>query len=135
MRYLTLALASLAASASAAMARWSCTGKRTSFLKRDGQVTSSPCNETSQWKYKLTSPLSQPSPPKDQSPHPKHFALRVKWPRINALLKYPLSASYRRCYDTSLSDNISLKFLVPSTFLSVVAASSRVEWLAVYRAH
>ena len=30
---LTLALASLAASASAAMALWSCTGRRTSFLK------------------------------------------------------------------------------------------------------
>lgn len=31
---ITLALASLAASASVAMARWSCTGSRTSFLKQ-----------------------------------------------------------------------------------------------------
>ena len=29
----------------------------------------------------------------------------------------------------SLSDKISAKFLVPKTFLSVVAANSRVEWL------
>ena len=28
----------------------------------------------------------------------------------------------------SLSDRISAKFLVPRTFLKVVAASSRVEW-------
>ena len=29
----------------------------------------------------------------------------------------------------SLSDNISAKFLVPNTFLNVVAANNRVEWL------
>ena len=29
----------------------------------------------------------------------------------------------------SLSDNISARFLVPRTFLNVVAASNRVEWL------
>lgn len=29
----------------------------------------------------------------------------------------------------SRSDNISARFLVPSTFLKVVAAKSRVEWL------
>ena len=82
----TLARASLAASASAAIALWSWTGSRTSF----------------------TSTLSTRTP---------HGSVASS------------SNAFMIAEIISLWDKISDRFFVPRTFLSVVAASSWVEWL------
>ena len=99
----TFALASLAASASAAIALCSWRGSMTSFsstiwtLTPQGSVASSRVS----WQWMVSKP--------HDVRHSNSTLISLEIP--------------------SLSDNISDKFLVPNTFLSVVAAKSRVEWL------
>ena len=85
---MTLARASLAASASAAMALWSCKGSLTSLISTLSTFT-----------------------PQGSVVSSRELCM--------------LSDIFSR------SDRISARFLVPRTFLRVVAASSCVEWLAV----
>ena len=112
---ITLARASRAASASAAIARCSCTGSRTSLLQVGVHIEARSANPLEGnlgiikiWTFTHISTLSTLTP---------HGSV----------------ASSRVCSMTwlivSRSDRISARFLVPSTFLSVVAAKSLVEWL------
>ena len=108
--HITFALASLAASASAAMALCSWTGSRTSLLKRIKQTKwhQKKLHNVKKWRVLYISTLSAFTPHGSVA---SSRAFCMTWLMV------------------SLSDRISAKFLVPRTLRRVVAANSRVEWL------
>lgn len=104
----TLALASRAASASAAIARWSWTGNRTSFLwNLDDNVRTF----FMQQRFLIFSHISTLSTLTPQGSVASSSVCSMTWLMV------------------SLSDKISAKCFVPKTFLRVVAANKWVECL------
>ena len=107
----TLALASRAASASAAMARCNWTGSRTSLLEK---VTNK------QVRFDRRKPIDR-------------LLFKTYISTLSTLTPHGSVASSKlvcmMCEMVSLSERISARFFVPKTFRSVVAANRRVEWL------